>query len=467
MSPYRNQFFSRFPTVSFGAALLAAIWATWPVQVQASNPGAPASELGTPPNIKASENSTKAAASAAAGRQKLVEKMKAADNLKVPNEANPPSPTAAPSPTPITSPVEADTAVLRETRVVREAVPCARAADIGLWLNVASNRLVVSDVAAEGPISEIGLVEGDTIVSVNDQPVIAESEFMRMLFCGNRAQDVAMLVGVVRDGRRYNASLTPAAFTEQLTFMRNDPFLNFGLIMDDRVPQGTRIWRVQPRSPAYYAGLRAGDTLSSFNGNTITNLSDLTTLLQNTPAGNISLEINRNAQTRQLQAAMPAFQAQIPLSSLGQFPGFVNIQIQNTSPANGQTAAGQTTTTEGQATTTTGTTTGSNSTTTQPGTNPNTATPGAIPPGTNSNTAKPGAMPPGTNSNTAKPGSLAPGTNPNTAKSGAIPPGTNPNTAQPGPTIPPGTNPNNGTVPKPAVPTLPRSTGTAPAPAGK
>jgi len=78
-----------------------------------------------------------------------------------------------------------------------------------------------------------------------------------------------------------------------------DPLWQYGLVLDDRVKDRLVIQRVYPRTPAYYAGLRAGDTVVGIRGQRIAAVADLVrALTQN--ADRLALQVNRGNQTREM-----------------------------------------------------------------------------------------------------------------------------------------------------------------------
>jgi C-terminal processing protease CtpA/Prc len=192
----------------------------------------------------------------------------------------------------------------RNVRDAAQEIQSLRAADIGLWFTGrgATDGLLVADIAADGAITQVGFQEGDRIVSINDQKVMSEAEFMAFLRDdGIRNEKVKIIV--FRGGRETVLYVTPAViFREAVVY---DPLWRYGIVIDDRYPDRIVILRVYPRTPAYYAGLRAGDVVLGVRGQRITRAADFVSALTSAD-GRLALQVNRANRTRDLQLDMTA-----------------------------------------------------------------------------------------------------------------------------------------------------------------
>ena len=182
-----------------------------------------------------------------------------------------------------------------------------RAADIGLWFDRDTSKgLVISDVATRGAIAKLGFREGDRIVSVNGQKITREDDFVTYLFADDaRTQRIKVIV--IRDGQEQVVYVEPAIFVEELSYVEHDPLETFGVIIDDRYTDRIVVLRVVPRSPAYYAGLRAGDTIVTLGNQRLANVATLIQRLTTGDAGEVALQINRGQATRTLHVDLPKF----------------------------------------------------------------------------------------------------------------------------------------------------------------
>jgi len=176
-------------------------------------------------------------------------------------------------------------------------------ADLGLWFNGNANAnsgLVIADVGTQGPIAKLGFQEGDRIVSVAGQPVTTQTNFMQYVFSSNVAGGRVPVI-ITRGGRQQTIYMEPQVFLTHANSYSSDPLEQIGLVADDRVEGKVVVWRVMPRTTAYYAGLRSGDIVTSFNSQPVTTAAELSQLAAKAKAGPIALEVQRGDKTRQLQ----------------------------------------------------------------------------------------------------------------------------------------------------------------------
>jgi PDZ domain-containing protein len=190
-------------------------------------------------------------------------------------------------------------ATARETRQeTRQNIQATRAADMGVWFNSrAANGLVISDLANNGIFANAGFLAGDRIVSINGRPITSEAQFVQML-TGPNLGTQALPVVVLRDGQQQTLTLQPTALGQAI--VNYDPYYQYGMLMDETNPNQMLVQRVFPRTPAYYAGLRQGDVITSLNGQPIANLSAFTQGLSQAN-GAVPLQITRAGQTRDIQ----------------------------------------------------------------------------------------------------------------------------------------------------------------------
>jgi C-terminal processing protease CtpA/Prc len=184
-------------------------------------------------------------------------------------------------------------------------VNTVRSADVGLWFNRSTrNGLVINDVASSGPIARIGFREGDRIVSVNGYRVRDERQFVRDLFDEDyRDERVAVIVD--RSGTQRTIYVEPSTLVEHYvsSSSSSDPLEKFGLVLDDRYNNQLVVWKVTPRTPAYYAGVRASDLITAWNNQRVTTKDQLVRALQNASEGDeVWLTVTRNRQQRRLEA---------------------------------------------------------------------------------------------------------------------------------------------------------------------
>jgi C-terminal processing protease CtpA/Prc len=184
-----------------------------------------------------------------------------------------------------------------------------RSADIGLWFDrSAKDSLTISDVGARGAISKLGFREGDRIVSVNGQKVTSEKAFVRDLFAKDVRNDQVDVI-VMRGGREQTIQVQPSVLIDDYNYVENDPLEHFGIVLDDRYTDKLVVWKVLPRSPAFYAGLRPGDILVTFNGQKAPTIKEFTHLVQTAEPGNVHVDVSRDSKIRQFDVDVPQFEA--------------------------------------------------------------------------------------------------------------------------------------------------------------
>jgi hypothetical protein len=183
-----------------------------------------------------------------------------------------------------------------------------RAPDIGLWFDRGTrDDLVISDIASRGAIAKIGFHEGDRIVSVNGHRIAREADFIQYLF-GDGTTLVPVEVVITRDGRDETIQVDPSLLVADYDNAEQvDPVEQFGIVADDRYPDRIVVWRVIPRSPAYYAGFRQGDVITTFHDQPMTTLQAFQQSLTGANAGEVAVQVRRGDRTRDLSVDVPRF----------------------------------------------------------------------------------------------------------------------------------------------------------------
>jgi predicted metalloprotease with PDZ domain len=175
----------------------------------------------------------------------------------------------------------------------------SRSADIGLWFDRGTrDALVISDIASSGPITRFGFREGDRIISVNGTRVSSEQQFVQYLV-SPRVMNQRVQVIVWRNNQQVPIWVEPWVLVQETTVAQTDPLETYGVVLDDRYSYPV-VWRVLPRSPAYYAGIRSGDVIVAWSGQYVYNPDDLVTLAQQQSGEEIAVQVSRNRQLRQL-----------------------------------------------------------------------------------------------------------------------------------------------------------------------
>ena len=185
----------------------------------------------------------------------------------------------------------------RETRrETRQNVRASRAADYGVWFARGNQGLVIDDVSNNGVFWTAGIRAGDQIVSINGEPVRSEAQFVQVLSGDFGTREVVIIV--LRDGREQRIVLQPAALSAGV--VTYDPFYRYGLIIDDTRPNQIVVQRVYPRTPAYYAGFRAGDVITTYGGQRVTSVDAFSRSLADAD-GALDFTVMRDGRSRDIQ----------------------------------------------------------------------------------------------------------------------------------------------------------------------
>jgi PDZ domain len=187
-----------------------------------------------------------------------------------------------------------------------------RSADVGLWFDRSTAEgLVINDIGS-GAISRLGFREGDQIYSVNGVRVNSEAAFVRTLF-DPRWRDQRVNVIIYRHGRPWTVYVQPAALVQEYSTVAYDPLDDWGLVLDDRYDDYVVVWRVRPRSPAFYAGLRPGDVIVNWQGRRLVGRDEFVRLAAQGGLSDVALEINRNRQMRRVDLDLSGIGARTSL----------------------------------------------------------------------------------------------------------------------------------------------------------
>jgi len=165
---------------------------------------------------------------------------------------------------------------------------------------------VISDLSTRGAIAKFGFREGDRIVSINDHRVNREADFLNYLFADNARNDRVKVV-VLRDNAEEVVYVQPNVLVDEYSAVESDPLERYGIVLDDRYDDRIVVWKVTPRSPAYYAGIRAGDTLVTFRGQPLTTRDEFVRVATSFDEGNVPLQVRRGDRTRDYAVDVPAY----------------------------------------------------------------------------------------------------------------------------------------------------------------
>jgi membrane-associated protease RseP (regulator of RpoE activity) len=183
----------------------------------------------------------------------------------------------------------------------RETGPRERRSDRDLGITfgrVTDRGLAVNNLTASSALVRAGLRAGDFIVSVNGHRLERVEDFDRFAFQVGATDRIKVIV--LRDGREEIVYLEPTVFYADESY--DDDYTYFGVVLDDRYPDRLIVLRVYPDSPAFIAGLREGDEITTFHGQRLKTRADLGRVLHGIEPGNVDFEFSHDRQVVRAQA---------------------------------------------------------------------------------------------------------------------------------------------------------------------
>ena len=136
---------------------------------------------------------------------------------------------------------------------------------------IAGDGIMVRAVVENSPAEEAGIEPGDLILEVAGQPIQNSADLSDMV---NSVEEGAELsLTLLRDGQEVSKTLKPR-FDEEQQQQVIGVYTGWNIV--SQVDEG---------SPSYEAGIRAGDTVYSINGQLIYNDSSMSSALESVPEG--------------------------------------------------------------------------------------------------------------------------------------------------------------------------------------
>ena len=180
--------------------------------------------------------------------------------------------------------------------------------EFGISFRTNRNSLKVDDVESDGTASRMGLRVGDEIVTVGGREVASPSQFAKVIRSLMSSEE-RLPITVWREGRERTVYWTnDGRFSRDgSTFARNDrrgtndenddsddgdPSAFLGVVFDTRYDDAAVVRQVYTNSPAQRAGVRAGDTILSINGDKVSSPDDVTEMVSDMqPGDEIKLQV--------------------------------------------------------------------------------------------------------------------------------------------------------------------------------
>jgi C-terminal processing protease CtpA/Prc len=222
-----------------------------------------------------------------------------------------------------------DSRDLRDTRTTRDSRATASrsqienfradsvtATDLGVRFGRASDRgLVINTIESNAVFADVGLRQDDVIVSVADQRVRSEQDFIRYLFADDY-RDERVTIIVLRDDREVPIYVRPARIIEDVVLVHDhyDPLREFGLVIDDS-RDTIVVERVYRESPAFRAGIRDGDVITTFRGERVRSPREFVRLVERVEPGEVPIEVTRNERVETFNVDLPRRAARRPVAA--------------------------------------------------------------------------------------------------------------------------------------------------------
>ena len=165
--------------------------------------------------------------------------------------------------------------------------------DLGFSFDRITDRgLPIGKLSSDSVVSKAGFRQGDVILSVNGRRLGSADDFERYVYAGPRRDRVKIIVW--RDNQEEVIFLEPTVLYVEDEAVEDRPY--FGIDYDHQYNDRIVIIRVHPDSPAYAAGLRKGDVISTWNGERITSADDFVKTIRETQPGTVKFEYTRDSK---------------------------------------------------------------------------------------------------------------------------------------------------------------------------
>ena len=149
---------------------------------------------------------------------------------------------------------------------------------------------VLAQPAANTPAAAAGLAEGDTVVSVADEPVITWGDVRWQLLKEAVKHEPTMIEVQSRQGSHASRRLDLSGITRD--DLDQDLLGKIGM-RPIHVPMAARLGNVLPDRPADVAGLKPGDLVLAVDGKPVATWDDFTKLVRANGGTSLALDIDR------------------------------------------------------------------------------------------------------------------------------------------------------------------------------
>ena len=161
-------------------------------------------------------------------------------------------------------------------------------------------RPVIGAIETGMPAAKAGLKTGDEIVRINDEPI---NDFEDLVLAIRLNSGTALRVEYLRDGKRQTTVMTPARENGDYGPVGR---AGIGPLVDPIVG------KVKEGSPAWNAGLRAGDRIVSVNGRPIRSLNEFNEVVTKVGGAPLALGVARGGSALDVKLPAVKFDAEDP-----------------------------------------------------------------------------------------------------------------------------------------------------------
>jgi len=171
---------------------------------------------------------------------------------------------------------------------------------LGLEFGRVTDRgLTVSTIERDSVAYRAGLRDDDIIISIGGHDLRSARDFDRYLYAGDRNERIEIVVW--RDGREEVVYFEPdVIYTDDVDTVQTSYAYDvdrFGVVLDDSYDDRIVVTKVLPNTPAYTAGLRAGDVITTWHGEPVSSRRDFVRVIERAEPGTVNFEYQRNDRT--------------------------------------------------------------------------------------------------------------------------------------------------------------------------
>jgi S1-C subfamily serine protease len=159
---------------------------------------------------------------------------------------------------------------------------------LGLSLEEAPEGLTISSVSENSPAATAGLQNGDILLAIGDTEVSTIREARELI--GSLEPGSTVDLRIIRNGEEQTITVTIGAVPI------NIDNLHFNEFSYDAASQSWNIGRITEGNPLYEAGLREGDVITAFNGETYDLMGLMQFIVGLTPDATVTLTVERGAE---------------------------------------------------------------------------------------------------------------------------------------------------------------------------